>query len=1353
MKTFEEYNHNDLISVSVSVVDVRRRSGQRRMYKLQVQTADSQEVPLIVWDGSPAVEVDWQVGRRYRLEDVLFKRWSSDIELNATTQTDAMEIGPSDVGAGNAESGETVQSSNNLSTESLSFIHTTDTYVDRKNMGRRMRQEDMLAAFEEVITTAINVNADGILHTGNVFWSSNPNEDIVDRCRQLLRRLEDENISFALVPGERDATRTRSIIDKMEKEGVLMKLQPGWYSFGSVGLYVHGYGAGREPQLVPEEAKEAVSTYIAAIHDDISTATKYSSLLEFEAALGADLDAVLVGHTTQQIRQSRAGTKILSPGTPERIIGKRNIHEKPSDPVFFQYNITEAGIDIRSHEVKVRPVLGLEVQLSADDTSEDIRCALSDQVPSDAAVVIELTGEQGSDAVSKKEVQHLVEDQCAVARSYDERTNSQSPTNTPNITINTDSRLSEAGTETHASQTAEDRNGDCEDAESGEGDAVGWETEVTVPETVDWLNEESKHSGQIKFTKTVAQQSPETDSIDLMPEVRRAITNLGVEQLYRHQVQALRAVREKQHLILASDTASGKSLPYQVYAVEQALKRGGRTLYIAPMRSLINDQAEGFRELVQGIESGNEVDIAVYNGETSTAERRQIRRQQPQILLMTPELVHQSLLPWHKQHWRWFLRQLETVIIDEVHYFRGVFGSHLGLILRRLNRIAGQYGSSPQYFCCSATISNPKEHGSAITNKSVADFSLVDTDTSGRGTRHWLLYNPPYKTGSDSGGAPSEEYPDNWGTIRRKILARDNYQCTNCGVRGGHYAPVELHAHHIIAVGRGGSHHKSNLITLCAKCHGDQPGHSSVKHASSSVTTPQEVRQERERRSHRPIALQLFVELIDRGHQTLVFTKTRQEAERYAIAATKKCRKFGLSELGDRIQPYHAALPDRTREQIEDGLQSGDIRGVWATSALELGVDIGGLDAVILSGHPGTTMSLFQRAGRAGRDRDDCMILFVASPNPLDQYCISNSEQIFEETPGKAVINPTNSEIFSDHLLSAADESPLTVADEAHFGDQQKNQVIKLDDEGDLTRASENGMTSWQSAVDSPQHNMDLRGISDQEFTLIDQARGTEIGSLQLRDAVKDCHPDAVYSQQKQKYRVEEFNAEQNEVYLTEYDEQEFTQALSEESITVQQKITERDPDTLRNVSVGFAEVTYRSQVNEYLIKSHPEDQNPTREPISQDLPPFELDTEALYITVPDRIRRRAQKMTKIEHPFLCGLHGVEHLLTSLFPLEVLCEQSDIGGLSQTRHDTTGKGTIFIYDTIPGGVGLSQAGFDSVEQLLKRAYKVVINCECEHGCPSCIHSSRCRSGNMALHKGLTTLTLEWMKVPDTRQYI
>lgn len=882
------------------------------------------------------------------------------------------------------------------------------------------------------------------------------------------------------------------------------------------------------------------------------------------------------------------------------------------------------------------------------------------------------------------------------------------------------------------------------DSETREIDSVT-NPDATIKDTLEWLQDESKYNEQIKYKNVIPAQDPSTREISVLRKVKAALEKMGIDDLYDHQQRALKTARDGSNLVLATDTASGKSLPYQIHACEKAIKKNSTTLYIAPYKALINDQAETFEKFIDKMDLMS-LGVEAYHGDIPRWKKKHIRRSEPNILLMTPDQVMKSILDWHDKIWSWFLERLDTVIIDEIHEFRGIFGSQISHVCRRLNRVTSDYDSSPQYFCCSATIGNPKEHASNVSDKPVESFVTIEKDTSGRGKRHWLLYNPPYKTTSST-PSPGPDYPDNWGSIRKKVLARDNYTCTKCGLKLGRTAPGKLHVDHIVPVGRGGSHSKGNLRTLCTTCHGKRAGHSISTTSSNSAKTAQEVKQERERQSNRTVARQLFIELVSRGHQTLVFERTRQGTERYAEIATSELAELDQDGLAERIKPYHSHLPNETREEIESGLQSGEIRGVWSTSALEVGIDVGGLDAVILSGHPGTTMELFQRSGRAGRGLDDCLVLFVASGDPLDQYCIKNTERIFEESPSDATTNPDNPEIIDGHILCAAEELGLTKEDDGYPFTDYGSTITTLEEQGQLARAQHDNDCTWRCEVSDPQELINLRGISDWEFELAMESSRQKIDTtLSLHDAIRDCHPGAIYMINKQKYKVTQFDAEEEKIYLEEYDGPEFTQALPEENIEINSVIKEREPESLQNVTVGIAEVTYQSQIFEYLYKENDTDENPQRRHISNILPTFELDTEALYLTIPDTVKNRAKRITKVDHPFLGGIHGVEHLLRSLFPLEVLCERDDIGGFSQTAHPHTEQGTIFVYDNVPGGVGLSRTAFTKIESLLKRAYDLVASCGCKHGCPRCIHSSRCQIGNRGLHKDLTRLTLEWISL-------
>lgn len=436
---FNEYEHNDLTSLAVRIDEVLSSGGERRVYKFNVITADSTSVKLTVWDGSPASDVDWKLGEWYLLHDVLIKKWSSNIELNASNKTTAEQIESPDGKFNRQDQKNSVEIQSESSKRGISIIHTTDTYVDRKNMGRKARQEDFLSALEEIITTAIEIDVDLVLHTGNLFWSNSPQRHIIDSCKDILRRAASEDIPVRIVPGERDISRTPGIIERFENEGLLSQLEQGWHQFGSVGLFACGYNAEDDIEFSTESLPDGSSAYIAAFHNDLSSAKQNKRVKQIERTLGTNLSAILVGHRTDPLKQSKGETKILSPGTPEHIIGKRNVHESLPDPIFFHYDIGPSKLQINTYEINARRLVGFKLKISASDTKEAIDEVLSDQLPSDAATVFEITGEKSPTAISKKEIQKVVEEHVSLARGYDERTESAPRGDTPNIVINTDS--------------------------------------------------------------------------------------------------------------------------------------------------------------------------------------------------------------------------------------------------------------------------------------------------------------------------------------------------------------------------------------------------------------------------------------------------------------------------------------------------------------------------------------------------------------------------------------------------------------------------------------------------------------------------------------------------------------------------------------------------------------------------------------------------------------------------------------------------------------------------------------------------------------------------------------------------
>jgi len=775
-----------------------------------------------------------------------------------------------------------------------------------------------------------------------------------------------------------------------------------------------------------------------------------------------------------------------------------------------------------------------------------------------------------------------------------------------------------------------------------------------VNELVDWLRTRPFYDGQIAAHRTLPAREATTTDIPLEGRLESALVDRGIDSLYRHQADAIEAIRDGDNTVIATETASGKSLAYTVPAFERAMDHGGRTLYIGPQNALIADQDESLSDLAHGLGFGSRVSVDQYTGRLSKTEKQDVRDRMPTVLLSNPDMIHYALLPYANRLWDWFFGSLELVVVDEVHSYRGVFGTQVSLVLRRLNRICERYDADPQFVCCSATIGNPVDHAARITGCPEESYRLVDEDTSGRGPRHWLLWNPP-------------EYGDGW---------QD----------------------------RGSGRRKSS-------------------HTESK---------------------QLFVDLVARGYQTLAFTRARQAAEQYATESSEELRERGEHDLAGKIRAYQAALKHDLRREIEGDLQSGDLRGIWSTNALELGVDVGGLDAVILGGYPGTRMSASQQAGRAGRGTDPALVAFVGGEDQLDQYFMSHPDEFFETDPERAVSDPENRELLPQHIASAAAENWLSVDDETHFGDSFPEIVSKLEAEGVLERRQTNDGLRWTYDGDgSPQHEMSLRTVGDREVDLLDARTNDVIATLGFDDALRDAHRGAIYHQQGQTYEVSKLDLDRDVAELQSTWADYYTQVLSDKSIVVNEDLTRKplpyDEASEETATVHYADVTVTEQITGFQRKDRK-----TGDVIGEgmlDLPESTLRTKALYFTVPPAVEADLRG-DHTDNEFNGGIHAAEHGMISLFPLLLLCDRGDIGGISTPHHPHTDRSTVFIYDGYPGGVGLTEAGFDLVDELMARTAGLIGDCDCEGGCPACVQSPQCGNGNEPLTKDPAVRLLE-----------
>ncbi|WP_128478157.1 DEAD/DEAH box helicase [Halorussus pelagicus] len=768
-----------------------------------------------------------------------------------------------------------------------------------------------------------------------------------------------------------------------------------------------------------------------------------------------------------------------------------------------------------------------------------------------------------------------------------------------------------------------------------------------MDETIDWLQDRPYYAGQVETHRTLPGRDGDFADVELEGRLESALESRGIDRLYRHQVETIEAVRRGENVVVATPTASGKSLAYTVPAFERAMDHGGRTLYVAPQNALINDQEETLSDLARELGFGSRVSVEQYTGRLSKSEKRDVRDRRPTVVLTNPDMLHYALLPHAHRLWDWFFKGLETVVLDEVHEYRGVFGSHVALLLRRLRRICDRFDADPEFVCCSATIGNPVEHAASVTGTPESSFRLIDEDVSDTGPTHWVLWNPP------------------------------EYETAQVGTSG-------------------------------------------------------------QRRSNHAETKRLFADLVSKEYQTLTFTRARQAAEQWAMESADELRDRDRGDLAPDVTAYQAALSDDRRKEIERGLQNGEVRGVWSTNALELGVDIGGLDAVLLDGYPGTRMAAFQQAGRAGRGDDPSLVALVAGEDQLDQYLMANPEEFFAGSPERAVVNPANDQLLPDHVLSAARETWLSPEDADYFGEEFPDLVADLEAEGLLEqRITDDGLRWTYDGDGSPQHEMSLRSIDDREVNLLDRRNGDTIATLPFEDALTDAHPGAIYHHQGQSYEVVDLDLDKEVAELSPTWADYHTKVLHEKEITVEEDLREKRLATREDVAVRFADVTMRKQITGFERRDR-SGETLARE--SLEMPEISLRTKALYFTVP----REVEQAMREQGDFNGGIHAAEHGMISLFPLELLCDRADIGGLSTPMHPATGRSTIFIYDGYPGGVGLVREGYETVSDLMAQTAEMIEACDCDAagGCPACVQSPHCGNANDPLDKEQARFLLE-----------
>jgi len=707
------------------------------------------------------------------------------------------------------------------------------------------------------------------------------------------------------------------------------------------------------------------------------------------------------------------------------------------------------------------------------------------------------------------------------------------------------------------------------------------------------------------------------DAID--GRVHIALEKMGIKKLYSHQVDAVTHIGQGKNVVVVTGTASGKTLCYNIPVVDAVLRDIlAMALFIYPTKALAQDQLRAINKFG---EANKEIKLmaGAYDGDTPTNERRKLR-DKASVILTNPDMLHQGILPQHAR-WNKFFSNLQFVVLDEVHSYRGVFGSHLANVIRRLKRICAHYGSDPIFICCSATIANPREHAESITG---SPMTLVDNDGSPKGPKKFVFWNPPMLADQKSAG---------------------------------------------ITYDAGG-----------------------------------------ERRSSLWEAVELMSSLVKENIQTIAFVRTRLMAE--LIMHHSKAYLGAISpKLGRSVQAYRGGYLPEERREIERKLAGGELLGVASTNALELGIDIGSLDASILVGYPGTIASTWQQAGRAGRGLGEAVVFLIAENSPIDQYLMSHRNYLFAQSPEQAVIDPDNPHIAIGHIKSACHEMALTDDEARIFGDYALPMLEMLEETGCVKHIA--GRWYWASS-EYPAAGVNLRNISGPVYTIQDSSEGNQvIGTMDEVSALAQLHTHAVYLHGAETYFVDFLDFDKKIAFVTKKDLDYYTQSVQTSRI----RIDDTEEETpWRGCTVAFGDVTVTTTIPMFKkIKFHSRDSLGYEQ---LEMPPQSLETVSLWLAPPESAVDAVRNAGRV---FAEGLIGIANTLVECAPLYVMCDVQDIGVVVDASNLKVDA--LFLYDRYPGGMGYAQRCADSIEELMQAVYAVISECPCESGCPSCVGSA------------------------------
>ena len=726
-----------------------------------------------------------------------------------------------------------------------------------------------------------------------------------------------------------------------------------------------------------------------------------------------------------------------------------------------------------------------------------------------------------------------------------------------------------------------------------------------------WEADEER-GARIVHVEEAAPREPIFADIEIHPALTARLADRGIERLYRHQARAIRSIRGGADTVIEAGTAAGKTLAYQVPLVEAVLERPAATaLLMYPTKALAQDQ---HRSLASYRLPG--LNASLYDGDTDRDDRTWARHH-ASFVLTNPDMLHIGILPNHRR-WSRFFSNLEYVVVDEMHSFKGIFGTHVALILRRLRRIAEHYGANPTFILTSATIGNPEQLGAALVG---GDVAVVEGDDSPAGRRLVALWNP--------------ELEDPELGNRRSSIAESS---------------------------------------------------------------------------------DLFRDLVNADAHTILFARSRRGTE-----LVYRWARDGLpKERAGRIAPYRSGYLASERREIEERLFNGDLLGVITTNALELGIDVGSLDASVIASFPGTVSSFRQQSGRAGRSTNTSLSVLVAGADALDQYFMEHPEELFERVSEAAVINPDNPFVLEAHVGCASHELPVGLDDRAYFGDGLEEAVSRLTSAGH-TRMRD-GKIIW-SRRDAPAPRVPIRSSGGMPYVILDEAEES-LGTLDQQRAFRDAHPDAVYLHRGDTYVVNRLDLERREAHVTLRNVDYYTQPRAEQDLEI---LDVEATQMVGRLRLHLGRLRVESQVTGYERR-----RIGSREKLGEeylDLPSVVYETMGFWYTIPPDL------LDGLDLEEMLGtLHAAEHAGIAMLPLFAICDRWDIGGLSTNIHYDTGRPTIFIYEGHAGGAGISPVAYSRGAEHLAATLDLLEQCPCVRGCPSCVVSPKCGNLNEPLSK-------------------